>query len=193
MSGRRLLSGHSVLSDVTYREPGAFRSGRFSTHFTIQAERTERSRPGRQCETPTLVPRELRRSNGKSIVPCPTHAAWSCRMRRTGGQSTSDPFLGRNPAPTSTPFGSSLPVLISNTRDFSLTSLIASIALIIRLSITCWSWIRSPRTTGKSFASCMTHRSEGAPFGQPSEARRQPRLMLHAGIGLAPRQVLRPS
>ena len=45
---------------------------------------------------------------------------------------------------TSTPFDASSAVLIINSRDPSLTSLIASTALTIKLRITCCSWTRSP-------------------------------------------------
>jgi hypothetical protein len=194
VSGRRLLSGHSALSDVACREPGALRSGRFSAHFTIRAGRTERSRPGRQCETPALVPRGLRRSNGKSMVPCPTNAAWSCRMRRTGGQSTSDPFLGRKSCTDEHAIR-----FVSSGADQQHSRFLADIAHsfdsadnqvkhhlleLDPISSNDWQVVRK----------CVTHRSEGAPFGQPSEARQpQPRLIPQAEIGLAPRQVLRPS
>ena len=45
---------------------------------------------------------------------------------------------------TSTPSGSPLPVVITNSRDPSLTELNASTALMIRFMITCCSWTRSP-------------------------------------------------
>ena len=51
---------------------------------------------------------------------------------------------------TSTSSGSVLPVVISNSRGPSLVPLMASMALMSRLRITCCSSTRSPKTSGKS-------------------------------------------
>ena len=56
---------------------------------------------------------------------------------------------------TSTPSDSALPVLISNSRDPSPTSLIASMAFMIRFRITCCSWTLSPKMRGSPSDNCI--------------------------------------
>ena len=100
---------------------------------------------GRIGASPTIVRGALRRSNGRSTGQAPSRSLWSCG-RRLKRFSTA---AGANPGPesrtvTSTSPDSVLPVVISNSLDPSLISLMASRALRIKLSITCCSSTRSP-------------------------------------------------
>jgi hypothetical protein len=56
---------------------------------------------------------------------------------------------------TTTPPVLSRSVRINSSRRISLDSLIASTALRMKLSSTCWSWIRSPATGGRPSASSV--------------------------------------
>ena len=64
--------------------------------LTLQAGYIEGLYPGRQYQRPISVPRELRRSNGRSTIPCPDRRAWWCRTDRTGAQSSAGSAPAQN-------------------------------------------------------------------------------------------------
>ena len=76
------------------------------------------------------------------------------RARLTGGSPGPVSLIA-----TSTPPGSASLVLISNARDRSLTSLIASMAFMIKFKITCCSWTLSPKTGGSPSDSCIFNKT----------------------------------
>jgi hypothetical protein len=124
-------------------------------------------RDGSRLLPKVLTGRPLpREASDDSLAPCvmPGLRVESRQMNLSswldaGGDSSLQVRLsGFNPGPesrtaTSTPSGACALVPISNSRDPSLTSPIASIAFMIKLRTICCSWMRSPRMAGKPFAS----------------------------------------
>ena len=95
-----------------------------------------------------------RRSSGRSTTLFPGRWPWSYRKPRTCARRSPEtaPDPNRCTTTSTLPASTSL-VLICNSRDPSLTSLIASMAFMIKFSITCCRWTLSPETCGRPSAS----------------------------------------
>ena len=89
--------------------------------------------------------------------PMPMPAAWSYKRPRTDAQGSSDPVPDPNPVQLPPHPSSHLPRRKSTTLADRGDWVIASIAFIIRLSITCCNWIRSAKTSGTSSESCVSN------------------------------------